>query len=48
MFVFERASVGDGQRERETLNPKQAPGSELSIQSPTESAAGLKPTTVRS
>ena len=26
--------VGDGQRERETQNPKQAPGSELSAQSP--------------
>ena len=25
---------GEGQRERETQNPKQAPGSELSAQSP--------------
>ena len=38
MFIFERererALVGEGQRERETQNPKQAPGSELSAQSP--------------
>ena len=27
--------MGEGQRERETQNPKQAPGSELSTQSPT-------------
>ena len=27
--------MGEGQRERETQNPKQAPGSELSAQSPT-------------
>ena len=27
--------VGEGARERETQNPKQAPGSELSAQSPT-------------
>ena len=26
--------MGEGQRERETQNPKQAPGSELSAQSP--------------
>ena len=32
MFTFERerALVGEGQRERETQNAKQAPGSELS------------------
>ena len=39
MFVFERqgdrAQVGEGQKERETQKPKQAPGSELSAQSPT-------------
>ena len=39
LFVFEterdRAWTGEGQRERETQNPKQAPGSELSAQSPT-------------
>ena len=35
MFIFERdrAQVGEGQRESETQNPKQAPGSELSVQS---------------
>ena len=27
--------MGEGQRERETQNPKQVPGSELSAQSPT-------------
>ena len=32
--------AGEGQRERETQNPKQAPGSELSAQS----LMGLKPT----
>ena len=31
----DRAWAGEGQRERETQNPKQAPGSELSAQSPT-------------
>ena len=35
----------EGQRERERENPKQAPGSELSAQSPTQ---GLNPPTVRS
>ena len=39
MFTFDsvrdRAGVREGQRERETQNPKQAPGSELSAQSPT-------------
>ena len=45
MFIFEResergkASAGEGQRERETQNPKQAPGSELS-----EPNAGLERT----
>ena len=38
MFIFEkerdRAWAGEGQRERETQNRKQAPGSELSAQSP--------------
>ena len=33
--------MGEGQRERETQNLKQAPGSELSAQSPT---LGLEPT----
>ena len=41
MFIFERerererVQAGEGQRERETQNLKQAPGSELSEQSPT-------------
>ena len=38
MFIYfetEREQVGEGQKERETQNPKQAPGSELSAQSPT-------------
>ena len=38
-LIFEterdRAWMGQGQRERETQNPKQAPGSERSAQSPT-------------
>ena len=38
MFLSEkerdRVQAGEGQRERETQNPKQAPGSELSAQSP--------------
>ena len=37
MFIFERHTdrmqAEEGQRERETQNPKQAPGSELSAQS---------------
>ena len=37
MFIYfwerDRAQAGEGQRERETQNPKQAPGSELSAQS---------------
>ena len=39
LFIFER------ERERETQNPKQAPGSELSAQSPTR---GSNPQTARS
>ena len=41
MFIYfwerqrDRVWAGEGQRERETRNPKQAPGSELSAQSPT-------------
>ena len=35
--------AGEGQRESETQNPKQAPGSELSAQSPTR---GLNPLAV--
>ena len=48
MLIFERKrereneSMGEGQRDRETQNPKQAPGFELSVQSP--ASAGLKPT----
>ena len=46
MFMFERQSdtvwAGEGQRERETQNLKQAPGSELSARSPTH--MGLEPT----
>ena len=38
MFIYfgdrERAWVGEEKRERETQNPKQAPGSELPAQSP--------------
>ena len=40
----ERAWMGEGQRERETQDLKQAPGSELSVQGPTQ---GLNPQTVR-
>ena len=40
-----RARPGEEQRERETQNPKQAPGNELSAQSLTR---GLKSQTVRS
>ena len=44
MFIFERqrererdrVRMGEGQRERKTQNPMQAPGSELSAQSPTQ------------
>ena len=36
LFLRERErEIGEGQRETETQNPKQAPGSELSTQSPT-------------
>ena len=47
MFIFERhrARVGEGQRQKETQNLKQARGSELSAQSPTR---GSNPPTVRS
>ena len=36
MFIFERERKGEGQRERETQNTKQAAGSELSAQSWTQ------------
>ena len=41
MFIFEKEREREwvsreGQRERETQNPKQAPGSELSAQNPTQ------------
>ena len=51
LFIFERdrgresTLVGEGQKERETQNLKQAPGSELSAQSPTYES---NPRTVRS
>ena len=50
MFIYfegerDRVQAGEGQRERETQNPKQVPGSELSAQSPTR---GLNPLAVRS
>ena len=51
MFISERqketdrAQAGEGQRERETQNPKGAPGSEPSAQSATWSS---NPQTVRS
>ena len=49
MFIYfferERQQGRWGQRERETQNPKQAPGSELSAQSPTQD---LNSQTVRS
>ena len=49
LFIFEnerdRMQAEEGQRERETQNPKQAPGSELLAQSPTW---GLNLWTVRS
>ena len=38
LFLRDRAKVGDGQRERDTQNPKEAPGYELSAQPDT----GLK------
>ena len=42
IFDRDRAQVGEGQREKETQNPKQALGSELSAQSPMR---GLNPQT---
>ena len=55
IFIFERERqrsrqtdrvwAGEGQRERETQNSKQAPGSELSAKS---SSWGSNPQTVRS
>ena len=51
MFIFERQrertrrQAGDGQREVKTQNLKQAPGSELSAESP---ARGLNSQTARS
>ena len=49
MFIFEReserAQAVEGQRERKTQDPKQAPGSELSAQRPTRDS---NPQTVRS
>ena len=49
LFIFgterDRAWTGEGQRERETQNQKQAPGSEPSAQSPTR---GSNPRTARS
>ena len=38
MLILEREGdrAGEGQRERETQNPKQGPGPELSAQSPTQ------------
>ena len=41
----DRVRAREGQRKRETQNPKQAPGSELSAQSPTR---GSNPRTMRS
>ena len=48
LFLRERerqSTRGEGQKEKDTQNPKQAPGSELSAQSPTR---GLNSQTVRS
>ena len=45
LFIFGRVQLGEGQRERETQNPKQAPGSAQSAQSPTR---GSNSRTVRS
>ena len=49
IFIFERerdrVRAGEEQRERETQNTKQVPGSELSAQSPMRDS---KPPTVRS
>ena len=40
-----RVRAGEGQRKKETQNPKQIPGSELSAETPTW---GLNPLTMRS
>ena len=48
LFLIDREKEhewGEGQKEKETQNPKQAPGSELSAQSPT---LGLNSKAVRS
>ena len=45
LFLRDREWAGEEQRERETQNPKQVPGSELSAQSP---SWGSNPQTVRS
>ena len=45
IFERDRVQAGEGQRESETQNPKQAPGSEVSAQSPTR---GPNSRTVRS
>ena len=45
VYLRDRVQVGERQRERETHDPKQAPGSELSAQS---LIWGLKPQTMRS
>ena len=45
LFLKEHAQAGEGQREGESQNRKQAPGSELSARSPTWA---LNPRTVRS
>ena len=38
LFLRDRVQAGEGQRERETQNPKQALGSELSAHSQTRSS----------
>ena len=45
LFLRKRAQTGEGQRERDTQNLKQAPGPELSAQSPMR---GSNPRTMRS
>ena len=48
MRVSERQSVGEGGgRGRETQNPKQAPGSELSAQSPMQGSNLLTKSEIR-
>ena len=44
LFIRKREPVGEVERERETHNLKEAPGSELSAQSLTQ---GLNPRTMR-